>query len=267
MKANNLNVPTIFVTERPADFTDGKKHFGLFLTRLNNDHRAMCKLVKLLGKWFIWNPKTEEERLDFYKRNTGIVDDVRGEQDALDFAAKLKSVIERHEGYQSQHYYCFPNYGKGEVGYLFMGHHNLHDGRTQMQTLYNLSDDPHNAEYPFLTLRSPGFFFWLMASITFPVKFFQAIRYYRREAHDKNVVNKHPLYMTGEARARNAITMDTSKVKAFAKKHGATVNDLILALGSMTFQKYFYAKGEESKQTTWMIPFSFKTIPKSPKDY
>lgn len=101
MKANNTNVPTIFVTERPADFTDGKKHMGIFLSRLGSDHRAMSKLVKLLGKWFIYNPKTEEERHDFYKRNTGIVDDVCSEQDALDFAAKLKSVVERHEGYQS----------------------------------------------------------------------------------------------------------------------------------------------------------------------
>lgn len=91
--------------------------------------------------------------------------------------------------------------------------------------------------------------------------------YYKREKHDKNCINKHPLYMTGEARARNAVTMDTNKVKALAKKHGGTVNDLIMALGSMTFQKYFYQKGDESKHITWMIPFSFKSIPKSPSDY
>lgn len=104
-----------------------------------------------------------------------------------------------------------------------------------MQTLYNISDDPENAEYPFLNLRSPGFVYWLIQSILFPLKFVQAISYYRREKHDKNCVNKHRLYMTGDARARNALTMDTNKVKALAKKHGGTVNDLIMALGSMTF--------------------------------
>lgn len=34
--------------------------------------------------------------MDFYKTNIAVVEDVVGEQDALDFAAKVKSVVLRH---------------------------------------------------------------------------------------------------------------------------------------------------------------------------
>ena len=53
----------------------------------------MNKLVKAWGKWFLANPESEDEKHAFYSTRTGIVDDVIGEQDALDFSAKLKSVI------------------------------------------------------------------------------------------------------------------------------------------------------------------------------
>ena len=63
--------------------------------------------------------------------NVMVVDDVKGEQDALDFMAKMKSVTYLKNNNDVSQYYCiFPNYSDTEFAMCFMGHHCLHDGRT-----------------------------------------------------------------------------------------------------------------------------------------
>lgn len=84
---------------------------------------------------------------------------------------------------------------------------------------------------------------------------------------DVNVVKKHPVYLSGQLQARNMETIDTRKVKALAKKHGATLNDVMLTVSQMTFQKYFEVKGDKSKFMTWAVPISFYGIPERPSDY
>ena len=71
--------------------------------------------------------------------------------------------------------------------------------------------------------------------------------------------------MHGEFKARNAITMDTHKVKTLSKKYGGTVNDLMMSIGTVAFKRYFDLKNDKSELLTWLIPFSFKGIPSDPK--
>jgi hypothetical protein len=59
--------------------------------------------------------------------------------------------------------------------------------------------------------------------------------YYLSKDNDLNCIKKHPKYISGEHHARNAIPIDTNKVKALAKLNGATLNDLMMAIVSMTF--------------------------------
>lgn len=190
----------------------------------------MCKPIKVLGKWFFQQPKTLEERMEFYKTNIGIVEDVMCEQDALDFAAKLKSVVLRSSNSYNQFYFFFPNYGKNEVGYLFQGHHSLHDGRTVLQSLFKTSDDPDSQPYPFLKLTGPNIFQWIFMYLTFPYKFITVMKCYYKTKSDNNVVKKHVDYLSGDIRSRNAITLSTPKVKSMAKKHKITINDLMMTL-------------------------------------
>lgn len=90
---------------------------------------------------------------EWYHTNVAIVDDVVGEQDALDFAAKLKSVVRRAEGYSPIYYFFFPNYSKNELGYMLCGHHMFHDGGSMLQFLNSWSDNGLTNPYPFINAR------------------------------------------------------------------------------------------------------------------
>lgn len=103
--------------------------------------------------------------------------------------------------------------------------------------------------------------------LTFPVKFISVLTNYFQIKREKNVIKKHPVYLSGEIQSRNALTMDTRKVKSMAKKQEITINDLMMTLAQMTFKSYFELKGDPTSNMSWVIPFSFKGIPQKPKDY
>ena len=63
------------------------------MKRFSPESRSHTKLVKILGKIYIKNLSHGEDLEKFIKTKVYIVDDIRSEQDALDFSAKFKSVV------------------------------------------------------------------------------------------------------------------------------------------------------------------------------
>jgi len=57
------------------------------------------------------------------------------------------------------------------------------------------------------------------------------------------------------------------KAKALAKKMGFTFNDLIMGLVSKSIKEYFMKQGDGTSYVSLALPFSFKQIPKNPKDF
>lgn len=62
--------------------------------------------------------------------------------------------------------------------------------------------------------------------------------------------------------------MDVSKLKKIAQKHNkCTINDVVLGMASVALKKYMINHGDPNQPTCNMfIPFSFRPIPKTPKD-
>lgn len=58
MKANQTNIPCIFVTDKPKEMGCPVEHMKVIFDRLDVRHRTFCKPVKVLGKWFFQIPKT-----------------------------------------------------------------------------------------------------------------------------------------------------------------------------------------------------------------
>lgn len=92
--------------------------------------------------------------------------------------------------------------------------------------------------------------------ITFPFKCIRVFRDYYRKKKDVNCIKKHPLYLSGDVKARNTLALDLDKVKKLAKKHGGTINDVLMSFGSLAFKKYFVMKGDETDEISWLIAVS-----------
>ena len=110
----------------------GKDHgqfFRQFLERVNPKFRSFVTLHKYFGKYFIKFPGIDEKE-KLIKTNTAIIEDVKNEKEAIEFALKLKACVTKTIGECSIHYYYFPNYSADEVAIAFAGHHILHDGIT-----------------------------------------------------------------------------------------------------------------------------------------
>ena len=82
-----------------------------------------------------------------------------------------------------------------------------------MQCIVKASDCPDEQEYPFLNFKGPNIFQWIVMYLTFPIKFFSVLTNYFRIKREKNAIKKHPLYLSGDIHSRNALRMDTRKVK------------------------------------------------------
>lgn len=227
----------------------------------------MVTLVKKFGKWFIRNAKNTKERHEYLRTQAAVILDLTGQQEVLDFCSKMKSAWIRDDNYKCQFVFFLPNYSSDNAAIIFAGHHMLQDGRGIMQLVNTWTDDVAKTPYPFLNFQAPNVFQWAWIYLSFPYAFMQVLLHYFSNKSDINCIKKHPVYLTGECQARCVIDMDTKKVKALAKKNGVTVNDLMMALLSMSFKRYFDLKGDKNSQISIIIPFSFKTIPRDVAQY
>lgn len=62
----------------------------------------------------------------------GIVDDIRSEEEAIEFALKLKTLASHKHGAVPQYFYLMPNYSETEMALLGCSPHIIHDGTSIM---------------------------------------------------------------------------------------------------------------------------------------
>lgn len=132
------------------------EHYDPIIKRLLPREKAICKLIKRFGFWFYKNITDEEEFKGFCDQNVAIVDDIVGEQDAIDFAAKIMAVHKKSDGYMNLMLFFFPNYGKDELGYILMGHHTYMDAAGVLQFINLMSDNPDT--HPFINAKGLNIF-------------------------------------------------------------------------------------------------------------
>ena len=95
----------------------------------------------------------------------------------------------------------------------------------------------------------------------------QGFKNYYRHKKDNNCIKRHSLYTSGKYAACNSDVISLKKIKAFAKEHKATIGDITMAMASTVFAEHFKKKDDPSDLVTFAIPFSFKVIPQSVRDY
>jgi len=91
---------------------------------LNRDHRCAIKWVKILGKYYL-KKLNDEEFEQCKKTNTGIVDDIKNDDELLEFMLKLKALHTEKSGSPLKFYYV-PSLNDGkEAALVTCGHHAL----------------------------------------------------------------------------------------------------------------------------------------------
>jgi hypothetical protein len=128
-----------------------------------------------------------------------------------------------------------------------------------------LSDD--GGEYPFVKKQLPSFLQWCLIYLSAPFVWPGALKYYMSKKADKNCIKPHGRYMAGKINCVLGPEVSLKKTKEYAKKMDMTVNDLMLGITSKALKEYFVKMGDPSSEISITIPFTFKVIPKTKKEY
>ena len=86
---NPINIPIAMVIDKPQK--DPSEMLKQFIANQEKGHRCSVKHVKLFGKYFL-KKLSDEEYAKWLKTNTGVVHDVKTEDELLDFMLKIKKV-------------------------------------------------------------------------------------------------------------------------------------------------------------------------------
>lgn len=92
LPANPFNVCVYWVIEKPQNMGDPGQYLLNMVRKLEKD-RFLSKTVKVFGKYFLQKMRTEEEFEQYLNNNIAVINDITGEQEALDFGVKLKATV------------------------------------------------------------------------------------------------------------------------------------------------------------------------------
>ena len=89
--ANPINIPGVLTMSKPppSEPFDPAGILETMLNRLHPDHRSFVRIEKLFGKYF-YKILSGDELKQAKRMNSGVIEDIKSEQEALDFAVKLK---------------------------------------------------------------------------------------------------------------------------------------------------------------------------------
>jgi len=97
--------------------------------RIGDANRVKLKMVKRYHRYF-FKVLNDDEKKKWMKSNCGVIDDIKTDQDALDFAIKLRAIQTKHDGDMPIHVYYAPYLNENEAAFIIMGPHIIQDGIT-----------------------------------------------------------------------------------------------------------------------------------------
>jgi len=137
---NPINIPVFLIVDKLDEDPEvslkritGVTGNGGFKKRNGIKHRKIC------GKYF-FELLSKEDIKKYNKTYTGVNYDVKCEQDAIDFALKLKSQEGKSTEICTTHAYFMPNYSKTESAFMVNGHHTYQDGLAGMCSYFSVGD-------------------------------------------------------------------------------------------------------------------------------
>ena len=123
--ANPINCASLMIFHRP----EGKPEdiIKTITDRMVAKDRAQSIIVKKWGRYFL-KPSNEEEKKIWRKEHSGIIEDIKTDQEALDFAMKWKLVKTKDPGDYPNDIFYIPYLNENEAAVIGMGPHFIYDG-------------------------------------------------------------------------------------------------------------------------------------------
>ena len=97
-----------------------------------------------------------------------------------------------------------------------------------------------------------------------PFTILYALCFFLTWSTDKNYIKKQDVVLTGLKKNAICKQFDTTLLKKVAKTKKAKLNDVVLAMLSVSLSQYLKANGDDTcKSINLLVPFSLRTIPKT----
>ena len=159
--------------------------------------------------------------------------------------------------------YVVEDFSETESIVMFKCHHALADGMSLigliacMQDHYNISQ---LYEFrPYIPCYKKVFM-WICMPFCMVTALFHVLC---RLSIQHNALTLENDQFSGIKKAAIGETLNVNDLKAVAKKNGASVNDLVMAMLAMSLHKYFKSKGKPEDSVTLGLPASFKKAAKT----
>jgi hypothetical protein len=162
--------------------------------------------------------------------------------------------------------WIFPDVG-GETISVMKIHHCIADGLGMMLIITMLQDE-YKPSMLIQTTKTLNWCWQLLLLLLKPVTLTYAFLFFLFWPTDKNCIKPQVVNLAG--RKNNALSMPFSvpNLKKIAKPYNATLNDVVLALLSMSLQEYMRDKGDATtKSVNLLVPFSLRQLPKTEADH
>jgi hypothetical protein len=206
----------------------------------------------LIGKHY-WKQEEDFQVEKHIVRHSG---PVRTREDLF---RAFETYYQGHLDFRRSPWECYfvEEFGTNESAFFFKSHHILGDGLAMVSLVVSLADPFQDASFITIPRQSAWkvVFCYIMALLKSPYITYQVLT--RRE--DKNCF--HGPELTGVKRFHCSEPWPLTTLKEISKRHGVSLNTLMMACTAGALHKYAKAKGEDVHRLTMLIPYSLRALP------
>lgn len=153
-----------------------------------------------------------------------------------------------------------PNLEGNESAIIIKGHHVLGDGLAWL-LMFGAIEDKFMPENWIQTTKVIGWFQKSLLLLLKPISLIYAFLFFLFWKTDSNYI-KNTVALAGKKRNSVCKRFDLQVLKQAAKHHNVTINDVVLALTSVSLKEYLRQHNDfEARSINLLVPFSMREIP------
>lgn len=153
-----------------------------------------------------------------------------------------------------------PNLEGNESAIMIKGHHVLGDGLAWL-LMFGAIEDKFKPEHWIQTTKVIGLCKKTLLLLLKPISLAYAFLFFLFWTTDSNFI-KNTVELAGKKRNSVCKRFDIKVLKEAAKRHNVTINDVVLALTSVSLKEYLRQHNDfDAKSLNMLVPFSLREIP------
>lgn len=226
---------------------------------LAQNMRLRCKVVKILDAYYF-----KELSKDELNKASSEIFTVRKDIHTYDEFSDYMSIHQNTfmpEEKQQIRVTLIPNFSETQSIALFKVHHVIGDGLGLILMIAFLQDQ-YNKNVWIQTTSVRSFWTKLFLNVIKPFTITYAFLFFLFWGTDNNFIKKKTVELAGYKKNSICKPFSIEELKRVGKKYGGTVNDVILALTSVSLKQFLRDNYDmDSKSMNLLVPFSMRELP------